>query len=199
MASLIEGSVNPANFTINGRSNKYPDIQKNFMWQMFIPGITSVASSAILDAEDLLVRCRSIAIPERTTEAIQSNFMGTQQYFPGRVTPGGVVTAEFEETEDMAISQIFYEWQQNIFNINPASPTGAGKSARPLKRLLAKDIYLLLFSYNGIPLAKSVRFHNAWVQAVSEVPLNYEGSEAIRYSVSFQYDFWTLFPDTTVI
>ena len=196
--SDIAGSANPSNFTINGRAYKYPDVQRNFMWQLFVPGIISVAPSALLDAEDLLVRCRSISIPQRSNEPITSNFMGTRQFFPGKADPGGgTVSVNFEDTEDMAIQRIFYEWQQNIFNINPASVTTAGKSKRLSKRLLTKDMFLILYNYAGVPLPKQIRFHNAWVQNVSEVSMAYDGNEAVKYDVTFQYDYWTLFPDTT--
>ena len=196
--SDIGDSVNPSNFTINGRAYKYPDIQRNFMWQLFIPSVISVAPSAILDAEDLLVRCRSISIPQRANEAITSNFMGTRQFFPGKADPGGgTVSVNFEDTEDMAIQRIFYEWQQNIFNINPNSPTTAGKSKRLAKRFLTKDMFLILYNYAGVPLPKQIRFHNAWVQNVSEVSMSYDGNESVKYDVTFQYDYWTLFPDTT--
>jgi len=194
------GSVNPANFTINGRSYKYPDIQRNFMWQLVIPGIITVAPSALLDAEDLLVRCRSISIPQRSNEPITSNFMGTRQFFPGRADPGGgTVSVNFEDTEDMAIQRIFYEWEQTIFNINPRSKLTAGKSKRLLKRHLVKDMYLVLYSYSGIPLPKMIRFHNAWVQTVGESSLVYDGGDSVKYDVTFQYDYWTLFPDSTAI
>jgi len=196
--SDLGNAINPSNFTINGRSYKYPDVQRNFMWQLFVPGIISVAPSALLDAEDLLVRCRSISIPQRSNEPITSNFMGTRQFFPGRADPGGgTVSVDFEDTEDMAIQRIFYEWQQNIFNINPASAITAGKSKKVLKRLLTKDLYLILYNYAGVPLPKQIRFKNAWVQNVGEVSMSYDGNEAVKYSVTFQYDYWTLFPDTT--
>jgi hypothetical protein len=194
----IANAVNPANFTINGRAYKFPDIQRTFMWQMMIPGIINIAPSAMLDAEDLLVRCRSVSIPGRTNEPITSNFMGTRQFYPGRADPGGgQMTMEFEEAEDMTISRIFYEWQQVIFNINPAAPISAGKSQRLLKRRMVKDIYLFMFSYAGVPLPKVIRFKNAWVQAVAESALTYEGGDSVKYSVTFQYDYWTQFPDTT--
>ena len=196
----ISGSVNPLNFTINGRAAKFPDIQRNFMWQLFIPGIITVAPSALLDAEDLLVRCRSISIPQRANEAIQSNFMGTRQYFPGRADPGGgTIGVSFEDTEDMTIQRIMYEWQQEIFNINPKSPITAGKSKRPLKRELTKDLFLIMYNYAGIPLPHQIRFHNAWIQQVGEVSLSYDGNESVKYEVTFQYDYWTLFPDTTIL
>ena len=196
----IAQAANPLNFTINGRAQKFPDIQRNFMWQMIIPGVVKVAPSALLDAEDLLVRCRNISIPQRSNEAITSNFMGTRQFFPGKADPGGgTLSVGFEDTEDMAIQRIMYEWQQNIFNINPSSNRTAGKSKKFLKRQLTKDIYLVLFGYSGVPLPKMIRFHNAWVQNVGDSALSYEGNESVKYDVSFQYDYWTLFPDTTAV
>jgi len=194
----VLGAVNPANFTINGRAQKFPDVQKNFMWQLMIPGISQIAPSAMLDVEDLLVRCRSISIPQRSNEPLTSYFMGTRQFFPGRADPGGgTVTVDFEDTEDMTISRVLYEWQQVIFNINPESTISAGKSQRLLKRRMVKDLYLYMFSYAGVPLPRVIRFKNAWVQQVSEVGLSYDGNEAVKYSVTFQYDYWTHFPDTT--
>jgi len=197
--SDLGGAFNPLNFTINGRASKFPDVQRNFMWQLFVPGISGVAPSAWLDAEDLLVRCRSISIPQRSNEPITSNFMGTRQFFPGKADPGGgTVSVQFEDTEDMAIQRIFYEWQQNIFNTNPASLTTAGKSKKLQKSLLTKDMFLILYNYAGVPLLKQIRFHNAWVQNVGEVSMAYDGNESVKYDVTFQYDYWTLFPDTTV-
>lgn len=197
---------NPINYTINHRTSLFPDIQRNFMWNLLIPGISSIAPTATFDLEDLLVRCRTVSLPARTTEMIQSSFMGTQQYFPGRVTPGGTFTAEFEDTEDMVIASIFYEWQQAIFNINPASPLTAGKSQRPRKvgKALGLDGYSLpvsisLMRYDGTPIDRVIIFHNAWVQNVSEVSLSFEGNESVKYSVTFQFDYWTMNPDTTAI
>lgn len=193
-------AIDPKDFTINGRASKFPDVQRNFMWQMVIPGIITVAPSAWLDAEDLLVRCRSISIPQRSNEPITSNFMGTRQFFPGKADPGGgTLSVNFEDTEDLTIQRIFYEWEQNIFNINPASPTTAGKSKRLTKKRMVKDIWLVLYSYAGIPLPKMIRFHNAWVQNVGEASLSYDGNESVKYDVTFQYDYWTLFPDTTAV
>lgn len=187
------------NFTIEGRMKTLPDIQRSWMWNLIIPGIKSVApQSAKLGEEDLIIRCRSFAIPPRSMAITESDFMGTKQFFPAKPVPGGTVAATFEETEDQRMSQIFYEWEQLIFNINPANPISAGKSKKPLKRLSTKDIFLAMFGYNGRPLAKSIRFVNAFPQTVGEVPLDYTGGTGVMYSVTFQYDFWTLFPDTTI-
>ena len=193
-------SFDPRDFTINGRTYKFPDVQRTFMWQLYVPGIKRVAPSAWYDFEDLLLRCRSISIPQRSNEPITSNFMGTRQFFPGKADPGGgTLSVQFEDTEDMAIQRIMYEWQQNIFNINPDSATTAGKSKQFLKRRLTRDMWLRLYSYNGAQLPKMIRFHNAWVQNVGDSSLSYEGNESVKYDVTFQYDYWTLFPDTTTV
>lgn len=188
------------NFTINNRAPRFADIQRNFMWQLFIPGVITVAPSALLDFEDLIVRCRSVSIPQRSTEAIQSNFMGTRQFFPGKADPGGgTVTVGFEDTEDMLIKRVMYEWQQNIFNTNPNSNLTAGKSKKRFKRQLVKDLYLVMYTYDGTILPKIIRFKNAWVQAVGESQLSYDAGESVKYDVTFQYDYWTLFPDSTAV
>ncbi len=194
----VLGSANPSNFTINGRAYKFPDVQRTFMWQMMIPGIRRVAPAAVLGAEDLLVRCRSIGIPSKSNDPITSYFMGTRQFFPGKADPGGgTVTMNFEDTEDMAIARIFYQWGQTIFNTNPTSAITAGKSKRPLKRMLSKDIYLMMFGYGGIPLPRIIRYHNAWVQNVAETQLSYDGNDSVKYDVTFQYDYWTQWPSPT--
>lgn len=188
---------NPLNFTIENRMKGMRDPQKTWMWNMLIPGIITVAPPALLDMEDLIVRCRGMSIPPRSNNPTQSDFMGTKAFYPGKVDVGGTVVATFEETEDMAIRRIFYAWEQNIFNINPKSALTAGKSRRASKATLTKDLFLAMYAGNGAPLPKMIRFHNAWVQNVGEVTLDYAGAETVKYPVTFQYDFWTLFPDTT--
>lgn len=185
-----------SNFTIEGRMKGIPDVQRNWMWQLFIPGIKTVAPTAIRDTEDLIIRCRNINIPSRTNTPSTSEWMGMKQHFPGKPDIGGTVVATFEETEDLIIRKIFWEWEQNLYNVNPDSPN-AGKSSSPLKRLLTKDMFLFFYGYNGVKLQKSIRFHNSFIQQVGDVSLDYSSNDSVKYSVTFQYDFWTLFPDIT--
>ena len=186
------------NFTIEGRLKEIPDIQRNWMWNLIIPNIKIAApQSAKLGEEDLIVRCRSFAIPPRAIEAVESNFMGMKQWFPMRPTVGGTVDATFEETEDQRIQKIFYEWSQRIFNTNPVGAF-AGKSTVPNKRAIARDIFLYMYRYDGSPMDKAIRFVNAWPQNVSTAAMEYAGGAAVQYTVTFQYDYWTLFPDTII-
>lgn len=183
----------PANFTINERAKNYGDVQRVFMWQVLFPGINAlgIADSAIAQIDDLLVRCRSVHIPDRSTEAITSYFMGTRQFFPGKTSPGpGNVSLNFEETEDQVIHKTFYEWSQHVFNTNPDAGFGAGKSAGN-KDYVTTSMFLLMFRYDGVPLPRMVKFHNVWPQTVGDVALSYEGTDSVKFDITFQYDHWT--------
>jgi hypothetical protein len=187
------------NFSILGRAKTLPDVQRSWMWNLVIPGIRTMApQSALGNEEDLIIRCRSMSTGSRTTNSTTSEFMGTKQAFPGKVDTLGIVTATFEETEDQRITKILYEWQQLIFNMNPENPIAAGKSKFPYKRLMSKDIFLIMYKYDGTPLEKMIRFMNCWPQNVPEISLDYSSGNSVIVSCSFQYDNWTLFPDTTI-
>lgn len=187
---------NPANFHIAGRTKVMADVQRNFMFNVLIPNIATVApaSSVPFGIEDLTVRCTSVKVPDVSIESIETLFMGTKQYFPGKKQAGGTVTCNFYETEDQQVSRFMYEWSQKIFNMNPDANggLGGGKSSAPIKNGLVSDIIVQMFAYNGTPLPYAIRAVNCWITSAPAPDLNFSGNEAVNYSVSFQCDYWTL-------
>jgi hypothetical protein len=176
-------------FTIEGRMKQLPDIQRNFLFEVVVPGITDVTTA--INQEDLIIRVRSAVIPQRGNEPIESNFMGMKQFFPGKPTFSNSLNIVCEETEDQKITKALYDWQQKIFDINPSSPT-AGSSQVPVKRRACKDIFLLMYKYNGTELEKKVRFVNAFPETVDDVSLGFAENAAVQYSVTFRFDYWVL-------
>ena len=75
-----------ANFTIENRMKKLPDIQRTWMWELLIPAIANVTGGIMGDVDDLIIRVRSAVIPGRQIESMTSEFMGMKQYFPGKTT-----------------------------------------------------------------------------------------------------------------
>ncbi|MFW6377456.1 MAG: hypothetical protein ACOCZ5_02305 [bacterium] len=178
-----------ANFTLESRAKKLPDIQRTWMYELEIPAIADVTNGIMGDVEDLIIRTRSAVIPERGNQPITSEFMGMVQRFPGKPSFGDSFAVTIEETEDQIVHKGLTAWQNLIFNISPTSISG-GQSLRPLKRDVAKDVYLIMYKYNGKEMDKKIRFYNAFVQSVGEVSLAYSGNEAVQYSCQFAYDFW---------
>jgi len=179
------------NLTIEGRSKKLEDIQRNWMWELLIPAISDVTNGIMGDVEDLIIRARTASIPSRGNDPITSEFMGMKQFFPSKPNFGNTLAVTVEETQDQIVHKAFTSWQNLIFNIAPNNPTG-GQSLRPLKRDVAKDIYLIMYKYNGESMERKIRFYNCFIQSVGEVNLAYSGNEAVQYQVTFQFDFWEL-------
>jgi hypothetical protein len=112
-----------------------------------------------------------------------------KQFFPGKPTFGNTFEVTIEETEDQIVHKALTAWQNLIFNISPTLITG-GQSLRPLKRDVAKDVYLLMYKYNGTEMENKIRFYNCFVQNVGDVSMAYNANEAVQYSVTFNFDFW---------
>ncbi|MFW6219520.1 MAG: hypothetical protein ACOCZ5_00185 [bacterium] len=187
----------PLDLTIEGRAKHVHDVQRNFMWQLWIPQVFRMAPMSLTTVEDLIIRCRGVSIPSRQTREVSTDFLGMKQHFPGKPEFNGKVTVEFEETENLKISSCFYEWNERIFRSNPLKDRSPREHSR--KRNLSTKIYLSLLSYHGLPnllpYPRVLVFHNAWPQNISEVSLTYSSSDSVKYNVTFQYDYWTLEPD----
>lgn len=180
-----------AQFTVEGRLKGLRDVQRTWLWELVIPEIANVTAGEMKNVEDLIVRCRSASIPARGNEGVQSNFMGMSQWFPGKPTFPQTFDVTIEETEDQIVHKALTKWQDVIFNVDPTSPMG-GSSTRPLKRDMAKDIYLIMYKYNQDEMEKKIRFYNAYPENVGEVALAYSDNASVSFSCTFKYDFWRL-------
>ena len=63
-----------------------------------------------------MLRARSISLPKKTTNKINTQYMGSLRNYPGRTKTDGDVTIKFDEFQDLATQEIFYEWQNLIYN-----------------------------------------------------------------------------------
>lgn len=179
-----------ANLTIEGRAKTLPDIQRSWMWELLIPSIADVTNGIMGDVEDLVIRARTATIPARGNEPIESQFIGMKQFFPGKPTFGNTFDVNIEETEDQIVHRALTTWQNLIFSISPTTLTG-GQSLRPLKRDVAKDVYLLMYRYNGDEMRERIRFYNCFVQNVGDVSMSYTENGSVQFTCTFQFDFWT--------
>ena len=175
-----------ADFSIGKIGNLVGDIQRTYTWQLrlTLPDLAGV----VPNADALEIRCRTVAIPGRSLDVITSNFMGMEQFYPGRNHFTNPFNITFEEFADRKIAKALYAWQQTMFDLN------TGASVGDKKRLVAKDCYLQLLDYQGLEVLPSdmgkLRINNAWPESVAEVPLSYAESTALQYSLALRYDTW---------
>lgn len=177
------------NLTLEGRLKQLPDVQRTWLWELYIPNISNIPGMPEIVDDDLVIRARTASLPQRGNESLESYFMGFKQLFPGKPTFGNTMEVQFEETEDQKVAKFLYAWRQYILDVNPNSPT-AGASGAVTKRQATRNIYILQYKYHGDVLKKKVQLFNAWPSNVADVSLDMNGAESVKYSVTFSFDYW---------
>ena len=171
-------------FSIGAVGKRLGDIQRTYTWELLLTPPSVISDST---EEEITIRCRSVVIPGRSQEFITSNFMGMEQFFPGRVKFTNPFNITFEEFEDRKIAQLLWKWQQILFD----TTTGGG-SGNVKKESVAQSCILQLLDYQGlkVPQYGKIQINNAWPESVAEVPMSYAESTALQYTLALRYDTW---------
>jgi hypothetical protein len=190
-----------SNFTIEGRAGSViKDIQRTWMWEVSFPEIGNILKDTSIAklgtggfGEELTVRAKSVAIPSRGVNMIESNFGAFKQWFPGKPTLDYTVTINFEESENGNLHSIMTEWQQMIFNLKSGhSKMVGGKRGVAGTSYVMPNMYLTLKNYAGELREKMIIFKNVMPQMVGAVELSYDNDASTIFSVTFQFDLWFL-------
>lgn len=176
------------NLHIVGRSSHLGVIQKTYNWQVRIPKPRGVQSPEW--EEDLLLRARSASIPGSTITTIESMFMGMKQHFAGNAELEHTLTVEFEEFEDQKMLKFLNDWIRTIFDTQ--NDTFGGGGNYETKADYCVDLELILFASNKEKLERKITFHNCWLQAVAAADLAYGDAASVKYSTTFQWDYYTI-------
>lgn len=179
------------NFHIEGRQKIMKDLQRNFLFNVSIPEISKIVTS-VKDEEEFTVRAKTASIPDKAIIPIESYFMGMKSIYQGRAEITNSLTIDLEETEDQKILKTFYEWQNKIFNTSDLTNESGHSLVNGKRDGGTTTIYLKMYKYNGELTENMIKFVNAWPSAISEVGLDFAGNEAIRFAVTFSFDYWDL-------
>ena len=134
--------------------------------------------------QDLTVKARTCVIPGRSTEVIESWFMGSKQVFPAKTTYTNEVSIKFEEFQDGGTHSLLKKWQDAIYDIK----TGTRISNK--KKDYSADVIVSMMGTDGILIGEPIVFKTAWIKSVGEPSLSYESGSAISFECTFAYDRW---------
>lgn len=193
----------------------YPDLLKNFLFQVRFKFIEGSAISQMLNilnkdivtatgddaGTTLMLRARSISLPKKTTNKINTHYMGSLRNYPGRTKTDGDVTVKFDEFQDLATQRFFFEWQNAIYNHGvPAGPKGVSQfSIEPggaVADFLAQ--YTAEVEIHLFDSALKNELSNYWVlydvfpTANGTVNLDAEGEGKVSPEVTFNYNTWDM-------
>jgi hypothetical protein len=180
-----------ADFSIGSVGKELGDIQRTYTWELRLTPPNKVLADLPINEDMIKIRCRSVVIPGRSQEFITSNFMGMEQFFPGRVKFTNPFNITFEEFEDRTIARFLYAWQQKLFQTTEGATGGSGFKK---SEMVAESCNLILLDYQGNEVSDNkcgvIQINNAWPESVAEVPMSYAESTALQYALSIRYDTW---------
>lgn len=189
----------------------YPDLAKDFLFQTvfgFKAGTAIYQLVASMESpygddngigDILMLRARSISLPQKRVETINTQYMGGKRNYPGRVWVDGTVQIKFDEFQDLALQKIFYEWGNMIYNhsfpnMNKANSNieAGGAASDFIEQYTATvDIYLYDSALKG-KLAYAWRLYDVFPTENGTVELNAEGTGKIAPTMTFNYNTWQM-------
>lgn len=157
--------------------NNLTNPARTYLWEVIIPNPIGGG-----DSNTLLVRCQSSNIPGRSFGEILVPYKQTGGVkFPGKLTYDHTWDCVFIEGEDKKIFDAIYGWNQKV--VNDYDGVGEGDDA------IKSDIVLTLITTKGQTFQK-IKLVGCYPQAVGPVALAYDGTDPVRYTVTFSFDRW---------
>lgn len=160
-----------------------PDIAVNYMFVVEF----DVTGSKLPNKEEfanLTVKARSAIIPGRSTEPIESNFMGSKQLYPGKTTYTNEVPIRIEEFQDGGTHALLKGWQDAIYN--PIT----GVRISNYKKDYSARLIVTVIGTDGKVIGEPIVFETAWLKNVGEPALDHDSSDKIVFDATLAFDRW---------
>jgi hypothetical protein len=179
-----------SNMHISRLKSIQADVQRTYNWEVIIEKPAGL-SGDFWEDDTLILRARSAMIPGSTITPIESTFMGMKQYFAGNSELEHVLAIEFEEFEDQKLGKLLNAWQRIIFDAQ-TDKLGEGDTVASKADYIAPEFKLRMLKQDGEPMDEAIVFENCWLQNFASVQMAYGDASAVRYSCSFQWDYYKL-------
>lgn len=163
-----------------------PDIttMRNYQYASSIRwGLSAIKlpSNLGITSSELNARCFSTSIPKFSTEESTIENRGNIIYQPGVTKYAGQHTFMFYETEDSLIAKFINSYKQKTWK----DLSGVQEPSRNLKA----DLKFSLLTSMDVE-REAYNMYGAWVKDYDATELGSSNSEIIKYTVTFQYDYF---------
>lgn len=214
---MIHDKNNPLNL-YTSKILEYPDLLKNFLFQVNFQFnantilynlVQSLEKSYGYDTggsvgETLMLRARSISLPKKTTGKINTHYMGSLRNYPGRTKTDGDVSIKFDEFQDLATQEIFYEWQNLIYNhgvpldtleaTNVLTNVETGGAAADFIAQYTAQVNIYIYdSALRTQLPFYWKLYDVFPTDNGNVNLDAEGENKVSPELTFNYNTWKMY------
>lgn len=136
----------------------------------------------------LAVLCETVTLPSKTIPPMEIQLFGHAYKHYGKREPYEAISATFIETSYMPIYKALYAWNEYL-SLTETGDAGADKFIGANNSRTVSDIYVNVMSVTGQRVGQFIMY-NAWPTSIEGVELSGQGGDAIRCSVSFEYDYF---------
>ena len=146
-----------------------------YKWEVFFPLVPGAANPV-----PLTYYARSVTIPGRNVETVESWYQGIGVKHAGKTTYPGGAAINFEENQSMTIVNTILAWQNWMNDVDTGKRTGGYKVDITINQLK-----------NDNSIAGTYVLYNAYPESYADRTLA-ESSDLVQLEVTFQYDYWKL-------
>jgi len=170
-----------------------PDLVKQYLFQVRFLYEKGSALSSILDSDDFMLRAKTMTLPQKDFNTLETHYMGSKLVYPGKATVAGEFTVQFDEFQDLKISTALHRWSNLLFSQgfkNDIDVTGritGGASSNYAKDYTASVEILLYDSTLKNLLPIKWVLYRVFPKTVSSSDLSQEGDAKVTRSATFSY------------
>lgn len=170
-----------------------PDLVKQYLFQVRFLYEKGSALSNILDSDDFMLRAKTMTLPQKDFNTLETHYMGSKLVYPGKATVAGEFTVQFDEFQDLKISTSLHRWSNLLFSQgfkNDIDVTGritGGASSNYAKDYTASVEILLYDSTLKNLLPVKWVLYRVFPKTVSSSDLSQEGDAKVTRSATFSY------------
>ena len=184
------------NFHITEKFPNMVDPQKTNLWDVeFVTLPKCLTKNSRWNAhfsDKMKFRATGVSIPDRKIAYTSSKFLGHTLNFPLPSDDGGkTIDIEFVEREDQTVITALNSWIHEIYDMGVLRNDWYIKF-NDFKHSFTAKISIRQYGLNGELLPSEVNLYNAFITSISQAKLDYGRSDAVKYTATFAFDYWSL-------
>lgn len=177
-----------------GSLSNLPDLAKQYLFQVRFLYESGSGLSAVLNADDFMIRARTASLPQKTFGQMDTQYMGTKLVYPGKMTVDGDFEVQWDEFQDLTISTALHRWANMIVNqgfkddIGGSSNNTTGGAISNYIKDYSCTVEVLLYdsTLNNL-LPVKWRLYRVWPKTIANVGLDQNGDGKITRNCTFSY------------
>ena len=190
---MAERQFDPS-MSVFGHLSGLEDLLKQYLFQVRFIFEKNTELANILDVDELMIRARQVTLPAKSFNELETNYMGTKLLYPGRATVSGSTTIQWDEFQDMTISEQLHKWANMLMNQGFKDDIGGGSNEMTggaISNYAAHYCATIEVKIFKSTLKEPVPFkwilYRCWPKNISDFQLDHNGDSKVTRQAEFSY------------